>query len=189
MSAVGAVPIWYCGSMRKLPSACSLSRLPPACVAKQVFGDASPGREPASAPGTTIVLEVPDEISEKPDQQALRPQARVSHEVVRTMKDLYGRGPTHAKTYLCDEYVFCVMSGGMTRDEETMIRGGEQDAVRDYRLRFQSVIAPELIRRVEEALERKIVSYHSQVLFDPDRLVEIFVLDAADGEATHGGQA
>jgi uncharacterized protein YbcI len=114
-----------------------------------------------------------------PDAQSL--QARVSQAVVRTMKDLYGRGPTHAKTYFCDEYVFCVMSGGMTRDEETMIRGGQQDAVRDYRLRFQSVIAPELIRRVEAVLERKIVTYHSQVLFDPDRLVEIFVLDPAGG--------
>ena len=93
------------------------------------------------------------------------------------MKDLYGRGPTHAKTYLCDEYVFCAMSGGLTRDEETMIRGGQQDAVRDYRLRFQSVIAPELIRRVEDVLGRKVASYHSQVLFDPDRLVEIFVLE------------
>jgi uncharacterized protein YbcI len=104
-------------------------------------------------------------------------QARVSQVVVRTMKDLYGRGPTHAKTYICDEYVFCVMSGGMTRDEETMIRGGEQDAVREYRLRFQSVIAPELIRRVEDVLEQTVVTYHSQVLFNPDRLIEIFVLD------------
>jgi uncharacterized protein YbcI len=92
------------------------------------------------------------------------------------MKDLYGRGPTHAKTYFCDEYVFCTMSGGMTRDEETMVRGGEHEAVRAYRLRFQAVIAPELIRRVEDVLERKIVSYHSQILFEPDRLVEIFVL-------------
>lgn len=106
-------------------------------------------------------------------------QARVSQAVVRTMKDLYGRGPTHAKTYFCDEYVFCTMSGGMTRDEETMVRGGEHEAVRAYRLRFQAVIAPELIRRVEDVLERKVVSYHSQVLFDPDRLVEIFVLDSA----------
>ena len=99
------------------------------------------------------------------------------------MKDLYGRGPTHAKTYLCDDYVFCVLSGGMTRDEETMIRGGAHDAVRDYRLRFQSVIAPELIRRVEDVLERKVASYHSQVLFDPDRLIEIFLLDPAEDQA------
>jgi uncharacterized protein YbcI len=112
-------------------------------------------------------------------------QARVSNEVVRTMKDLYGRGPTHAKTYLCDEYVFCVMSGGLTRDEETMIRGGQQDAVRDYRIRFQSVIAPELIRRVEDVLGRKVASYHSQVLFDPDRLIEIFVLEPAEQDSPH----
>jgi uncharacterized protein YbcI len=117
------------------------------------------------------------EIDSGTKQEALSPQARVSQVVVRTMKDLYGRGPTHAKTYICDEYVFCVMSGGLTRDEETMIRGGQKEAVRDYRLRFQSVISPELIRRVEDVLERRIVNYDSQVLFDPNRLVEIFVLD------------
>ncbi len=105
--------------------------------------------------------------------------ARVSHAVVRTAKDLYGRGPTHAKTYFCDEYVFCVMTGGLTRDEETMLRGGQHEAVREYRLRFQAVIAPELIRRVEDVLGRKIINYHSQILFDPDRLIEIFVLDPA----------
>jgi uncharacterized protein YbcI len=129
------------------------------------------------------------ESGDENDQQALSLQARVSHAVVRTMKDLYGRGPTHAKTYLCEEYVFCVMSGGMTRDEETMIRGGEQDAVRQYRLAFQSVIAPELIRRVEDVLDRKVASYHSQVLFDPDRLIEIFVLDASDDRGPPGQQA
>jgi hypothetical protein len=47
----------------------------------------------------------------------------------------------------------------MTHDEETMIRGGEKDAVRDYRRRFRSVIAPELVRRVEDVLERSVVSY------------------------------
>ena len=125
----------------------------------------------------SIVASVSSDGTENAPSPELTLQARVSQVVVRTMKDLYGRGPTHAKTYLCDEYVFCVMSGGMTRDEETMIRGGEQDAVRNYRLRFQSVIAPELIRRVEDVLGQKVGSYHSQVLFDPDRLIEIFVLD------------
>jgi uncharacterized protein YbcI len=128
----------------------------------------------------SIVGRVSADGTEKAASSELTLQAGVSQVVVRTMKDLYGRGPTHAKTYICDEYVFCVMSGGMTRDEETMIRGGEQDAVRDYRLRFQSVIAPELVRGVEDVLGQKIVSYHSQVLFDPDRLIEIFVLDQPD---------
>jgi uncharacterized protein YbcI len=119
------------------------------------------------------------DMSEGEDRAEQSLPARVSHTVVRAIKDLYGRGPTHAKTYLCDEYIFCVMTGGLTRDEETMIRGGQQEAVREYRLRFQAVIAPEIIRRVEDVLGRKVINYHSQVLFDPDRLIEIFVLDPA----------
>lgn len=111
-------------------------------------------------------------------------EARVSRELVRSMKELYGRGPTQAKTYLCDEYVFCVMSGGLSRDEETMIRGGQHGIVRDYRLRFQQVIAPELMRRIEEVVGRRVASYHSQVLFDPDRFVEIFVLADPDEDAS-----
>jgi uncharacterized protein YbcI len=111
------------------------------------------------------------------DREAQSLPARLSQTVVRAIKDLYGRGPTHAKTYLCDEYIFCVMTGGLTRDEETMVRGGQEEAVREYRLKFQAVIAPELIRRVEDVLGRKVINYHSQVLFDPDRLIEIFVLD------------
>jgi uncharacterized protein YbcI len=119
----------------------------------------------------------PPDLSDREDHDTQSLPARISHTVVRAIKDLYGRGPTHAKTYLCDEYVFCVMTGGLTRDEQTMIRAGQQQAVRDYRLQFQAVIAPELIRRVEDVLGRKIINYHSQILFDPDRLIEIFVLD------------
>jgi uncharacterized protein YbcI len=124
-------------------------------------------------------LDVAEELTagEDASDARLSVQAKVSHVVVKTIKELYGRGPTHAKTYFCDEYIFCVMTGGMTRDEETMLRAGEHQAVREYRLRFQAVIAPELIRRVEDVVERKIVAYHSQVLFDPDRLIEMFVLD------------
>ena len=173
MSAVGAVPIWCCWSARKLSPARSSVGLPHPHLPKRPF--AAHRRAPSS-----IVGSVSAGATEKAVSSELTLQAGVSQVVVRALKDLYGRGPTHAKTYICDEYVFCVMSGGMTRDEETMIRGGEQDAVRDYRLRFQSVIAPELVRRVEDVLGQRIVTYHSQVLFDPDRLIEIFVLDQPD---------
>lgn len=104
-------------------------------------------------------------------------QARVSTEVVRTMKELYGKGPTKARTYLCDDNLICVMKDGLTRNEETLIRGGEEEFVRDYRLRFQRLIAPEIIRRVEDVVGRRVLSYHSQILFDPNRIIEIFVLD------------
>lgn len=127
---------------------------------------------------------MPDFEATDRDEERLSLQVRVSNAVVQTMKDLYGRGPTGAKTYFCDEYIFCVLSGGLTRDEETMIRAGEHEAVREHRLRFQAVIAPELIRRVEDALNRKVINYHSQVLFDPDRLIEIFMLDPSAQPST-----
>jgi uncharacterized protein YbcI len=101
---------------------------------------------------------------DREDDEALSLPSRVSRTVVRAIKDLYGRGPIHVRTYLCDEYIFCVMNGGLTRDEETMIRGGQEEAVREYQLRFQAVIAPELIQRVEDVLGRKVINYHSQSL-------------------------
>lgn len=110
--------------------------------------------------------------------RTLSTEARVSNEIVRTMKDLYGKGPTRAKTYICDDNVFCVMKGGLTRNEETLIRGGQQEVVRSFRLEFQRLIAPEIIRRVEDIVGRRILSYHSQVLFDPDRIIEMFVLES-----------
>lgn len=33
---------------------------------------------------------------------------------------------------------------------------------------------------IEEILGRKVRTYHSQILFDPDRAIEMFVLDPAD---------
>src|SRR5947209_20503402 len=105
---------------------------------------------------------------EEPVEQSLA--ARVSNEIVRTMKELYGKGPTQAKTYFCDEHLFCVMKGGLTRNEETLINSGDEDVVRNFRLRFQRAITPQMITRVEKVVGRRVLSYHSQVLFSPDRL-------------------
>ena len=42
------------------------------------------------------------------------------------------------RPYLCDQCAFCVMSGGLTRDEKTMIPGVQQDTLRDDRLQLPS---------------------------------------------------
>jgi hypothetical protein len=94
------------------------------------------------------------------DPRELSIEARVSHAAVRTMKDLYGRGPTHAKTYLCDEYVFCVMSGGMTRDEETMIRGGEQGRdSREFRSAMNASVRATVSPRTSSGSVPRLVSF------------------------------
>lgn len=109
--------------------------------------------------------------------------SRVAHAMVGLKKEFYGKGPTKAKAYFNDEYVFVVMEGGLTRNEETLLAAGEHDLVRSFRLRFQEVMTNTTIEAMEEILGRKILTYHSQILFDPERAIEMFVLDSAVDQA------
>ena len=101
----------------------------------------------------------------------------LSNAMVTLKKQFYGKGPTAAKTYLNDDWVFVVMEGGLTRNEETLLANGEHDLVRRYRLRFQEVMRDATMSSVEEITGRKVLTYHSQILFDPAFALEIFLLE------------
>ena len=101
----------------------------------------------------------------------------ISNALVGVKKQLYGKGPVKAKTYINDNYVFTVLEGGLTRNEETLIAAGEHALVRQYRLRFQEAVAETITTAVAEVTGRNVLAYHSQIVFDPDRAFEIFVLD------------
>jgi uncharacterized protein YbcI len=103
--------------------------------------------------------------------------AEVSNAMVGLKKEFYGRGPTKAKTYINDNYVFCVLEGGLTRNEETLLAAGEERLVREYRLRFQEAMTAPTTEAIERITGRKVIGYHSQIVFDPEFAFEIFVLD------------
>ncbi len=102
----------------------------------------------------------------------------ISNAMVGLKKQYYGKGPTKAKTYINDNYVFCVLEGGLTKNELTLLGVGEHSLVRQYRLRFQEAMAEPTTKAVEEITGRKVIAYHSQITFDPEFGFEIFVLDA-----------
>ena len=103
----------------------------------------------------------------------------ISNALVGVKKQLYGKGPVKAKTYINDNYVFTVLEGGLTRNEETLLEAGEERLVRDYRLRFQEAVSKTITAAVEEVTGQRVLAYHSQIVFNPDRAFEIFVLDSA----------
>jgi uncharacterized protein YbcI len=107
--------------------------------------------------------------------QSLR--AAISNAMVGLKKQFYGKGPTKAKTFLNDNYVFCVLEGGLTRNELTLLEAGEAELVRTFRLRFQAAMTKPTTEAVEQITGCTVLSYHSQIVFDPDRAFEIFVLD------------
>jgi uncharacterized protein YbcI len=100
----------------------------------------------------------------------------VANAMVGLKKQYYGRGPEAAKAYVEDDYIFVVLEGGLTRNEETLLAAGQEDLVRRYRLAFQEVVGPTATGAVEELTGRKVIGYHSQIVFDPARAFEIFVL-------------
>jgi uncharacterized protein YbcI len=105
---------------------------------------------------------------------------RVSRELVHALKLSYGKGPTKAKSYLCDDILLVVMQGGLLPAETTMVERGRDDLVREFRQQFENELAHAFTALVEEITGRKVLNYQSQIMFDPDMIFELFVLDGDD---------
>jgi uncharacterized protein YbcI len=109
-------------------------------------------------------------------------RAAISNAMVGLKAKWYGKGPERARTYLTDDHVFVVMEGGLTRVEETLLAAGEAGAVRQYRLLFQAAMRETAMTTMAELMGRVILDYHSQIVFDPPRALEWFVLGAREGD-------
>jgi len=109
--------------------------------------------------------------------------AEISNEIVGIHRECYGRGPTKAKTYMLDDYVFTVLEDLLTTVENTLVENGKEDLVREVRLNFQESVAGRFKGAVEKITGRKVVTYHSQVTFHPPLGFEIFVLQPKDSAA------
>ena len=114
---------------------------------------------------------------EQPPAQPGSVRAQLANAMVGMKKKYYGRGPESAKAWILDDYVFVAMEGGLTRNEETLLADGKQDLVRSFRLSFQETMTETTTGAVEELTGRKVLSYHSQIVFDPTYAFEIFVLE------------
>jgi uncharacterized protein YbcI len=106
--------------------------------------------------------------------------ADVSRELVRLHSEYYGKGPTRARAYMVDDTLVCLLEGGFTTVERTLIDGGNANAVHDIRLSFQTAMQDEFTRVVENGTGRKVVAYMSQIHHNPDIAVEVFVLEPVE---------
>lgn len=106
--------------------------------------------------------------------------AGISTALVQLHRQYYGKGPTKAKTYLVDDTVMCVLEGGFTIVERTLIDSGRAGAVQDIRRTFQAAMQEKFTTLVQEQTGRKVRAYMSQVHTDPDIAVELFLLEPGD---------
>lgn len=104
-------------------------------------------------------------------------RAGISNAMVRIQHEFYGKGPQRAKTYTFDNYVFAVLEEGLTTTEVSLKESGEEELVREVRLAFEDMMTKTFGREVEKLTGRRVVGYHSQIVFDPDIAFEFFVLE------------
>jgi uncharacterized protein YbcI len=107
--------------------------------------------------------------------------SELSNEMVRLHKRYWGRGAVEAKAYFVDDFLLVVMRGGLTVAEESMLARGHEREVRAFRQRWQDDMTDVLVPMVEERTGRAVANYQSQVMFDPDVVLEFFLFADEDG--------
>jgi uncharacterized protein YbcI len=104
--------------------------------------------------------------------------AAISTNIVKILREHYGRGPMKAKTYALDDIIVVVMRGsGFTPLEKTIMDSGEPDRVIAMREDFQRVMADRYKQTIEGLTGRKVVAFLSQAEVEPDITMEIFFVD------------
>jgi uncharacterized protein YbcI len=104
----------------------------------------------------------------------------ISDGLVALLKEFYGRGPTRAKSYFEDDLVVCVLRGGFSRVEQTLLEGGRSAAVIQQRMEFQDVMRNRFTGVIEDATGRPVIGFMSGNQQHPDMMCEVFILGPSD---------
>jgi uncharacterized protein YbcI len=109
----------------------------------------------------------------------------ISDGMVALLKEFYGRGPTRAKSYYEDDLVVCVLRGGFSRVEQTLLEGGRTAAVIQQRLEFQEVMRDRFTGVIQDATGRPVIGFMSGNQQHPDMMCEVFILGPSDLVGEH----
>ncbi len=116
----------------------------------------------------------------------------ISDGIVALLKEFYGRGPNRAKSYYEDDLVVCLLRGGFTRVEQTLLEGGRSASVIQQRMDFQDVMRARFTEVIEQATGRRVIGFMSGNEQSPDIMCEVFILaptDLIDDHEIVGGPA
>jgi uncharacterized protein YbcI len=104
----------------------------------------------------------------------------ISDGMVALLKEFYGRGPTRAKSYYEDDLVVCVLRGGFSRVEQTLLEGGRGASVIQQRMEFQELMRERFEAVIERATGRRVIGFMSGNQQHPDMMCEVFILEPTD---------
>jgi uncharacterized protein YbcI len=114
-------------------------------------------------------------------------RAEISREMVRLYKELFGRGPTKARTeFAGPDIVLCSLENSFTPAERSLAEMGEHQRLRDTRMYFQAATADRFREIIERLTGRKVRAFVSGLDAGADLCSEVFYLEDGhpDGAAS-----
>jgi uncharacterized protein YbcI len=111
------------------------------------------------------------------DRQGLELQ-ELTNAMVRLYKELFGRGPTKARTnYAGPDTLVATIQNSLTPAERKMVELDEHQRVREIRMFFQHCSEAEFTGTVEEITGRKVWAFVSGTDTHRDVSTEVFYLE------------
>ena len=103
----------------------------------------------------------------------------ISNAMVRLYKELFGRGPTKARSHFCGpDTLLCVLENTLTPAERSLIELGKIDGVRDTRTLFQYGTEDQFVKAVEDITGRRVRSFVSGMDARKDVATETFLFES-----------
>jgi len=129
-------------------------------------------------------------MNDQPNQPTIEPKeagngsqfesvrAEISREMVRLYKELFGRGPTKARTeFAGPDIVICSLENTFTPAERSLAEMGEHQRLRDTRLYFQAATENRFREIIERLTGRKVRAFISGLDAKVDICSEVFYLE------------
>jgi len=105
-------------------------------------------------------------------------RAELSREMVRLYKEVFGRGPTKARSdFAGTDILICTLEESFTPAEQALVSLHEYQRLRDTRTYFQHATEDKFRGVVERVLDRKVRAFVSGVDVERDVSSEIFYLE------------
>ena len=116
------------------------------------------------------------------EERAESVQMQISNEMVRLYKQLFGRGPTKARTsFAGPDVVLCTLENSFTPAERNLAEMGEQQRLRDTRMFFQYATESEFKESIERITGRRVRAFVSGIDIDHDVSSELFYFEPEPG--------
>jgi uncharacterized protein YbcI len=124
------------------------------------------------------------ETPQSPGTQHHEVLMEISNEMVRVYKDLFGRGPSRARSYFAGpDMVICSLETSFTPAERSLAETGEHQRLRETRLFFQHARENDFRETVEKITGRRVRGFLSGTDTHEDLSCEVFYLEPVAGPA------